>query len=45
MMSQYGGKGGPRISKKMQRLLKQNPDMAQKMMGMTGGGKNNPFGF
>ena len=45
MMSQYSGKGGPRISKKMQRLLKQNPDMAQKMMGMTGGGKNNPFGF
>lgn len=45
MMSQYSGKGGPRISKKMRRLLQQNPDMAQKMMGMTGSGKNNPFGF
>ena len=45
MISQYGGKGGPRISKKMRRLLQQNPDMAQKMMGMTGSGKNNPFGF
>jgi len=45
MMSQFGGKSGPRVSKKMQRLLRQNPDMAQKMMGMTGSGKNNPFGF
>lgn len=45
MISHYGGKSGPRVSKKMRRLLQQNPDMAQKMMGMTGGGRNNPFGF
>lgn len=46
MMSSFsGGKGGPKISKKMRRMMEQNPDMAQKMMGMTGGGKNNPFGF
>ncbi|MFR6064601.1 MAG: signal recognition particle protein [Eubacterium sp.] len=46
MMSRFsGGKGGPKISKKMRRMMEQNPDMAQKMMGMTGGGKNNPFGF
>lgn len=43
MISQFGGKGGPRVSKKMRRLLQQNPDMAQKMMGRNGGG--NPFGF
>lgn len=43
MMSQFtGGKGGPKMSKKMRRLMQQNPEMAQKMMGMRG---NNPFGF
>jgi len=46
MMSQFGGgKGGPRVSKKMRRIMQQNPEMAQKMMGMTGKGSNNPFGF
>lgn len=43
MMSQFaGGKGGPKMSKKMRRMMQQNPEMAQKMMGMKG---NNPFGF
>ncbi|MDE5995457.1 MAG: signal recognition particle protein [Eubacterium sp.] len=43
MMSHFtGGKGGPKVSKKMRRLMQQNPEMAQKMMGMKG---NNPFGF
>ena len=47
MMSQFSGnKGGPKVSKKMRRLMQQNPEMAEKMMGMTGGAKNNnPFGF
>ena len=46
MMSQFGGgKGGPRVSKKMRRIMQQNPEMAQKMMGMTGKGSNKPFGF
>ena len=46
MMSQFGGgKGGPRDSKKMRRIMQQNPEMAQKMMGMTGKGSNKPFGF
>ncbi len=46
MMSQFGGKKGPKISKKMRRMMQANPEMAQKMMGMTGSGKNNnPFGF
>ncbi len=46
MMSQFGGgKGGPRVSKKMRRIRQENPEMAQKMMGMTGKGSNNPFGF
>jgi signal recognition particle subunit SRP54 len=44
MMKQFGGgKGGPKVSKKMRRLMQQNPEMAEKMMGRTGGG--NPFGF
>ncbi len=30
------------MSKKMRRMMQQNPEMAQKMMGMKG---NNPFGF
>lgn len=46
MINQFGGKSGPKVSKKMRRLMQQNPEMAQKMMGMTGSGKNsNPFGF
>ncbi len=44
MISQFGGNKGPKMSKKMRRMMQQNPEMAQKMMGMTGG-KNNPFGF
>lgn len=45
MISQFGGNKGPKMSKKMRRMMQQNPEMAQKMIGMTGGGKNNPFGF
>lgn len=45
MISRFGGNKGPKMSKKMRRMMQQNPEMAQKMMGMTGGGKNNPFGF
>lgn len=45
MISQFGGNKGPKMSKKMRRMMQQNPEMAQKMMGMTGGRKNNPFGF
>lgn len=46
MIGQFGGKKGPKISKKMRRMMQQNPEMAEKMMGMTGGGRNgNPFGF
>lgn len=47
MISQFGGNKGPRVSKKMRRMMQSNPEMAQKMMGMTGSGKknNNPFGF
>ena len=44
MVKQVGGRKGPKISKKMRRLMQQNPEMAQKMMGQTGG-NNNPFGF
>ena len=44
MVKQVGGRKGPKVSKKMRRLLQQNPEMAQKMMGQTGG-NNNPFGF
>lgn len=44
MMSQFGGKKGPKVSKKMRRMMQANPEMAQKMMGQTGG-NNNPFGF
>ena len=44
MIKQIGGKkGGPRISKKMRRMMQANPDMAEKMMGKMGG--SNPFGF
>lgn len=44
MVKQIGGRKGPKVSKKMRRLMQQNPEMAQKMMGQTGG-NNNPFGF
>lgn len=46
MINQFGGKKGPKMSKKMRRMMDQNPEMAEKMFGMTGGGKSkNPFGF
>ncbi len=46
MINQFGGKKGPKMSKKMRRMMDQNPEMAEKMLGMTGSGKNkNPFGF
>lgn len=44
MVKQVGGRKGPKVSKKMRRLMQQNPEMAQKMIGQTGG-NNNPFGF
>ncbi len=45
MMKQFGGgKGAPKMSKKMRRMMQANPEMAQKMMGNMGG-NNNPFGF
>lgn len=44
MVKQVGGRKGPKVSKKMRRLMQQNPEMAQKMMGQTGG-NNNLFGF
>ncbi|WP_455493275.1 signal recognition particle protein [Eubacterium sp.] len=44
MVKQVGGRKGPKVSKKMRRLMQQNPEIAQKMMGQTGG-NNNPFGF
>lgn len=43
MVKQVGGHKGPKLSKKMRRLMQQNPEMAQKMMGQTG--NSNPFGF
>lgn len=44
MMKQFsGGKGGPKLSKKMRRMMQANPQMAEKMMGKMG--KTNPFGF
>ncbi|MDD6603699.1 MAG: signal recognition particle protein [Eubacteriales bacterium] len=43
MMKQFGGNKGPKISKKMRRMMQQNPEMAEKLMGNTKG--NNPFGF
>ncbi len=42
MVKQIGGNKGPRMNKKMRRLMQQNPQMAEKIMGNTG---NNPFGF
>ena len=43
MVKQIGGKKGPKVSKKMRRLMQQNPQMAEKMMGQNG--SQNPFGF
>lgn len=45
MVKQLGGKGkgGPKMSKKMRRMMQANPQMAEKIMGNTKG--NNPFGF
>ncbi|MGN0458597.1 MAG: signal recognition particle protein [Eubacterium sp.] len=42
MVKQIGGGKGPKMNKKMRRLMQQNPQMAEKIMGSTG---NNPFGF
>ncbi len=42
MMKRIGGNKGPKMSKKMQRMLDQNPQMAEKLMGKIG---TNPFGF
>ena len=44
MMKQFGGKGTPRMSKKMRRMMQANPEMAEKMMGKMGSGSN-PFGI
>lgn len=44
MIKQFGGKGGPKVSKKMRRMMQANPEMAEKMMGKMGG-NSNPFGF
>lgn len=44
MVKQVGGYKGPKVSKKMRRLMQQDPKFAEKIMGQTGGG-NNPFGF
>ena len=43
MVKQIGGKKGPKVSKKMRRLMQQNPQMAEKMMGQNS--SQNPFGF
>ncbi len=43
MMKQIGGNKGPKMSKKMRRMMAQNPQMAEKMMGNVKG--SNPFGF
>lgn len=37
-----GGKGGPKMSRKMRRALQQNPELAEKYMNAKG---KNPFGF
>ncbi len=42
MVKQFGGNKGPKMSKKMRRMMQQHPEMAEKMMGQKG---NNPFGF
>lgn len=44
MMKQIGtSKGRPKMSKKMRRMMQQNPEMAEKMLGFNS--KQNPFGF
>ena len=43
MVKQIGGGKGPKMSKKMRRLMAQNPAMAEKMMGNIKG--SNPFGL
>lgn len=43
MVKQFGGNKGPKVSKKMRRMMQANPQMAEKMMGKMGSG--NPFGF
>ena len=45
MFKQIGGNKGPKVSKKMRRLMQQNPEMAQKLMGNSQKGSSNPFGF
>ncbi|MGN0523113.1 MAG: signal recognition particle protein [Eubacterium sp.] len=47
MMKQFGGgKGGPKMSKKMRRMMQQNPEMAERLMGNVKGQQSqNPFGF
>lgn len=43
MIKQFGGgKSGPKMSKKMRRMMNSNPEMAQKFLGNSG---KNPFGF
>ncbi|MBR3148712.1 MAG: signal recognition particle protein [Eubacterium sp.] len=44
MMKQFGGNKGPKVSKKMRRMMQQNPEMAEKLMGNVKG-QQNPFGF
>ncbi|MFR5876758.1 MAG: signal recognition particle protein [Eubacterium sp.] len=45
MVKQFGGgKGMPKMSKKMRRMMQQNPEMAEKLMGNVKG-QQNPFGF
>lgn len=45
MVKQFGGgKGKPKMSKKMRRMMQQNPEMAEKLMGNVKG-QQNPFGF
>jgi signal recognition particle subunit SRP54 len=45
MFKQVSGNKGPKVSKKMRRLMQQNPEMAQKLMGNSQKGSQNPFGF
>lgn len=45
MMKQFGGNKGPKMSKKMRRMMQQNPEMAEKLMGGKAGKVQNPFGF
>lgn len=33
MVKQIGGNKGPKMSKKMRRMMQANPEMAEKMMG------------